>query len=130
MELGGHADHSWVRMLDADPESEDHRPNKKMRQVRSGHYVPVKPTPLPSPKLVIYSKRMAASLGEFYVAPLHSTQCPHSATPSRSLPSMHTCDNRLTVHSFEEPGLVGASHRRWNPKHILPMHPPRSRPQD
>jgi uncharacterized protein YdiU (UPF0061 family) len=33
------------------------------RQVRSGHYVLVKPTPLPNPKLAFYSPEMAAELG-------------------------------------------------------------------
>ena len=32
-------------------------------QVKSGHYVLVKPTPLPKPKLVIYSQAMAQELG-------------------------------------------------------------------
>ena len=33
-------------------------------QVKSGHYVPVLPTPLPNPKLVIFSRRLARELGE------------------------------------------------------------------
>lgn len=64
MELAKHADHSWIRLLDEDPEAELHAPNKAMRQVRSGHYVPVLPTPLPNPRLLVYSARLAASLGE------------------------------------------------------------------
>lgn len=57
------ADHSWIRDLVADPEAEKYAPNKTSRQVRSGHYVPVRPTPLPKPSLVKYSPAMAAELG-------------------------------------------------------------------
>ena len=32
-------------------------------QVASGHYVPVLPSPLPDPKLVLFSKSCAAELG-------------------------------------------------------------------
>jgi hypothetical protein len=38
-------------------------------QVKSGHYVPVLPTPLPNPKLIIVSRTMAAELGEQPPAP-------------------------------------------------------------
>lgn len=64
MELEGAADHSWVRLLDPDPETATHYPNKKMREVRAGHYVSVEPTPIPGPKLVIHSEQMAVALGE------------------------------------------------------------------
>jgi len=56
------ADHSWLRALQADPETERHVPNRTSRQVRSGHYVKVKPTPLPKPKLAAYSSPMAEEL--------------------------------------------------------------------
>ena len=56
------ADHSWLRALQADPETDKHVPNRTSRQVRSGHYVKVKPTPLPKPKLVAYSSPMAEEL--------------------------------------------------------------------
>ena len=54
-----------IEGLNPDPESETHEymPNKTMREVRSGHYVPVKPTPLSSPYLVGYSSGMASDLG-------------------------------------------------------------------
>jgi len=62
-EMAARADLSWMRQLRPDPEAAQHAPNKKSRQVKSGHYVPVRPTPLPQPKLIIHSPEMAAELG-------------------------------------------------------------------
>lgn len=62
-QLAQNADHSWLEQLNMDPETEQYAPNKESRQVRSGHYVRVLPTPLPKPKYVIHSKAMAESLG-------------------------------------------------------------------
>lgn len=56
------ADYSLLRLLDADPEQADHIPNKKLRQVKSGHYVEVLPTPLPNPRYVIHSKNFFREL--------------------------------------------------------------------
>ena len=56
-------DNTFLRDLVADPEQEQHSPNKIRREVTSGHYVMVKPTPLPHPVLVAYSKDMAGTLG-------------------------------------------------------------------
>ena len=53
------ANHSWLDDLEGDPETERNAPNRKSRQVRSGHYVLVKPTPLPRPQLVLFSSRCA-----------------------------------------------------------------------
>jgi len=50
------ADYSLLRFLTADPEQARHDPNKTLRQVRSGHYVEVLPTPLPNPRYVIHSR--------------------------------------------------------------------------
>lgn len=50
-------------MLDADPATEANVPNKKSREVKSGHYVIVKPDPLPDPELLIHSPSLAAELG-------------------------------------------------------------------
>jgi len=61
--MAARADLSWMRQLRPDPEAAQHAPNKKSRQVKSGHYVPVRPTPLPQPKLIIHSPEMAAELG-------------------------------------------------------------------
>lgn len=56
-------DYSLMETLRADPEAthdgQDHRP----RQVRSGHYVPVRPTPLPSPEYIAHSKGLFNELG-------------------------------------------------------------------
>eukprot|EP00927_Polykrikos_kofoidii_P020465 TRINITY_DN19711_c0_g1_i1.p1 TRINITY_DN19711_c0_g1~~TRINITY_DN19711_c0_g1_i1.p1 ORF type:complete len:582 (-),score=109.03 TRINITY_DN19711_c0_g1_i1:204-1949(-) len=60
--LARHADHSWLQKLVPDPETEKYAPNKESRQVRSGHYVRVNPTPLPQPRLVIHSQKMAKAL--------------------------------------------------------------------
>lgn len=61
--LNARCDHSWMRDLTADPETERHAPNKTSRQVKSGHYVRVLPSPLPDPQLVAFSPAMAAELG-------------------------------------------------------------------
>lgn len=61
--LGQRADHSWLQQLTPDPETAQYAPNKQSRQVRSGHYVPVLPTPLANTKLVIHSPPMAEALG-------------------------------------------------------------------
>ena len=61
--LGEHADLSWMNFLTPDLETEKHAPNKTSREVKNGHYVPVTPTPLPAPKLLITSPSMAAELG-------------------------------------------------------------------
>ena len=57
------ADYSLLEALHADPQAsadgQDHRP----RQVFSGHFVPVTPTPLPAPRLVAYSRSLFEELG-------------------------------------------------------------------
>ena len=57
------ANYSLLDILNPDPEStkdgEDHRP----RQVRSGHFVPVTPKPLPQPTYISHSKIFFAELG-------------------------------------------------------------------
>ncbi len=56
-------DYSLLDRLRADPEASvdgrDHQP----RQVFSGHYVPVTPTPLPEPELVAHSGTLFSELG-------------------------------------------------------------------
>lgn len=54
---------SLLNKLNCDPNYEKFLPNKSSRQVFSGHYVPVMPTPLANPYLVSYSASMAAELG-------------------------------------------------------------------
>ena len=57
------ADYSLLEALRADPQAtadgRDHQP----RQVFSGHYVPVTPTPLPAPEYVAHSPGLFAELG-------------------------------------------------------------------
>lgn len=62
-EFAARADLSWIRELRQDPEAEKHAPNQSSREVKSGHYVKVRPTALPRPKLVIFSPEMAQELG-------------------------------------------------------------------
>ncbi|MFA6903790.1 MAG: protein adenylyltransferase SelO family protein [Gallionellaceae bacterium] len=52
------ADYSLLKSLTADPEQARHIPNKRMREVKSGHYVEVEPTPLPNPRYVIHSRSL------------------------------------------------------------------------
>ncbi|MEM6533338.1 MAG: protein adenylyltransferase SelO family protein [Myxococcota bacterium] len=62
-EVAEEADYSLLESLSADPQStesgEDHDP----RQVFSGHYVPVKPTPIGNPEYVAHSSTLFAELG-------------------------------------------------------------------
>eukprot|EP00232_Nephroselmis_pyriformis_P002238 CAMPEP_0182914776 /NCGR_PEP_ID=MMETSP0034_2-20130328/38745_1 /TAXON_ID=156128 /ORGANISM="Nephroselmis pyriformis, Strain CCMP717" /LENGTH=671 /DNA_ID=CAMNT_0025051563 /DNA_START=60 /DNA_END=2075 /DNA_ORIENTATION=+ len=62
-QLAKASDPTWTTQLNPDPETERHAPNKRQRQVQSGHFVLVRPDPLPRPELVIHSKAMAESLG-------------------------------------------------------------------
>ena len=57
------ADNSWVRCLTEDPESGANFPNRASREVRSGHFVKVPPTPLRDPFLVLHSEDLASELG-------------------------------------------------------------------
>jgi uncharacterized protein YdiU (UPF0061 family) len=62
-EFAQHANYSLLDSLKADPQAtcdgEDHMP----RQVFSGHYVPVTPTPLAEPQYVAHSKTLFNELG-------------------------------------------------------------------
>ena len=62
-EFAQRADYSLLDSLHADPQASgdghDHRP----RQVFSGHYVPVKPTPIPAPEYVAHSRTLFQDLG-------------------------------------------------------------------
>jgi len=58
-----HKNQTLVDTLVMDPETEKNSPNHKSRQVRQGHYVLVRPTPLPKPYLVAFDPAMAAELG-------------------------------------------------------------------
>ncbi len=54
---------AFLRNLTPDPEQARHAPNKTARQVKSGHYVEVRPTPLPAPHYVIHSPAFFEALG-------------------------------------------------------------------
>ncbi|MHC6647329.1 protein adenylyltransferase SelO [Alteromonas sp. HB246098] len=62
-EFAQHVDYSLLNTLTPDPQStcdgNDHDP----RQVFSGHYVPVTPTPLTAPTYIAHSKTLFAELG-------------------------------------------------------------------
>ena len=62
-EFAQRADYSLMDSLHADPQASgdghDHRP----RQVFSGHYVPVTPTPIPAPEYVAHSTALFHELG-------------------------------------------------------------------
>ena len=57
------ADYSLMDSLNADPESTDDGNDHNPRQVRSGHYVPVRPTPIPDPYYVAHSSALFGELG-------------------------------------------------------------------
>ena len=54
---------SWLRQLSEDPEAGQHAPNRSSREVRAGHYVRLRPKPLPDPRLVAHSPAVARALG-------------------------------------------------------------------
>ena len=56
-------DCSLLARLREDPEAALHAPNKRPREVRSGHYVRVLPTKLGQPQLIAHSAALAAELG-------------------------------------------------------------------
>ena len=56
-------DYSLMDSLNADPEATDNGQDHHPRQVFSGHYVPVKPTPLPNPEYIAHSETLFEELG-------------------------------------------------------------------
>ena len=57
-----HVDYSLLSQLTPDPEATVNGHDHQVRQVRSGHYVPVIPTPLPAPQYVAHSNELFLSL--------------------------------------------------------------------
>ena len=49
------ADYSLIDSLNADPEATDNGHDHQPREVLSGHYVPVNPTPLPNHEYIAHS---------------------------------------------------------------------------
>ncbi|MEC7518631.1 MAG: protein adenylyltransferase SelO family protein [Myxococcota bacterium] len=61
--LAEQADYSLLESLNADPDSTDSGEDHAPRQVFSGHYVPVAPTPIGDPEYVAHSPTLFAELG-------------------------------------------------------------------
>ena len=57
------SDFSFVNSLNCDPNSSLVNNSKKVREIFSGHYVLVSPTPIPEPICIAYSKRFFEDLG-------------------------------------------------------------------
>ena len=62
-ELAGVVDYSLMRTLKRDPEATDDGIDHAPRQVFSGHYVPVKPTPIENPEYVAHGRALFRDLG-------------------------------------------------------------------
>ncbi|EWH10523.1 hypothetical protein DS2_07813 [Catenovulum agarivorans DS-2] len=62
-ELAQLADYSLLDFLSADPDSTDSGEDHQPREVFSGHYVPVKPTPLANPEYIAHSATLFEELG-------------------------------------------------------------------
>ncbi len=58
-----HADYSLLDTLQPDPQATDDGRDHDPRQVFSGHYVPVKPTPIANPVYVSHSRQFFKELG-------------------------------------------------------------------
>ncbi len=62
-DLAKFADYSLMNTLNKNPESKDDGVDYQPRQVFSGHYVPVKPTPIRNPEYITHSKELFNELG-------------------------------------------------------------------
>ena len=62
-EFAKHVDYSLLESLNCDPQATQDGNDHNPRQVFSGHYVPVTPTPLTSPKYIAHSETLFAELG-------------------------------------------------------------------
>ena len=57
------ANYSLMDTLNSDPDATTNGADHRARQVFSGHYVPVKPTPIENPEYVAHSQRFFSELG-------------------------------------------------------------------
>ena len=57
------ADYSLLKTLSCDPEAKADGVDHSMRQVFTGHYVPVNPTPIKDPQYIAHSKNFFSELG-------------------------------------------------------------------
>ena len=62
-EFAQSADYSLVNTLNADPDATEEGADHRARQVFSGHFVPVTPTPLAKPEYVTHSSTLFRELG-------------------------------------------------------------------
>jgi len=62
-EFAQRADYSLMESLHADPQATGDGDDHRSRQVFSGHYVPVTPTPIPAPEYVAHSETLFNELG-------------------------------------------------------------------
>lgn len=62
-DLAPMSDYSLINMLTPDPEATKNGVDHLPRQVFSGHYVPVNPTPIKEPHYVAHSKIFFSELG-------------------------------------------------------------------
>lgn len=62
-QLANSVDYSLMNQLKPDPHATDSGEDHKPRQIFSGHYVPVKPTPLSAPKYIAHSQTLFEELG-------------------------------------------------------------------
>jgi len=62
-DLAQFVDHSFLDTLKSDPEARDNGVDHAAREVFSGHYVPVKPTPIEEPQYIAHSKTLFSELG-------------------------------------------------------------------
>lgn len=62
-ELAKLSDYSFVEKLNSDPDAKFNAENKMPREVFSGHYVRVKPTPIKDPVYISHSKNFFKELG-------------------------------------------------------------------
>ena len=61
--FAAHADYSLLQALTRDPQATGDGHDHRAREVLSGHYVPVTPTPLPEPEYVAHSRDLFRELG-------------------------------------------------------------------
>jgi uncharacterized protein YdiU (UPF0061 family) len=57
------ANYSFMDSLNPDPDATENGVDHDPRQVYTGHYVPVKPTPIPEPEYISHSKNLFSELG-------------------------------------------------------------------
>ncbi len=62
-DLANATDYSLLNNLNCDPDASENGDDYDLRQVFSGHYVPVKPTPIENPIYVAHSQSLFAELG-------------------------------------------------------------------